>query len=363
MIGILERRLKEPKVASDENLRSVVARIHADAEDPAAITSEAQIKAEYIGGKLTWEQMQRAEREFQDRLTLPGQVQAEMKKRMFREADSLYSKADPEMAQAMSAKFTSYALQELEEAQKRGESTRELLDANSPKYLGRKAQTFLRDPKEVFKSTVNKVKAQVAAKKGEIVVPEGRVLMINPAGQMGHVPAAKVEEKKKQGFKLANEASPPKAQEKPKKPGFWEDVGKAFGIIKEGIPEKGSAEGFAFANPFDKGKEKKGGGRSPQSIGKPMSVEDQVDEIEKEIEIQSSNLADARDAGKPTAKFEKRIDQLEQMREEIDPTVTATEEELMAKPRGSDQEEAKIRNELGTVQSKNRDAKRDQRKK
>lgn len=363
MIGILERRLKEPKVASDENLRSVVSRIHADAEDPAAITSEAQIKAEYISGKLTWEQMQRAEREFQDRLTLPGQVQAEMKKRMFREVDALYSRADPEMSQAMSAKFTSYALQELEEAQKRGESTRELLDANSPKYLGRRAQTFLRDPKEVFKGTVNKLKARAAAKKGEIVVPDGRVLMINPAGQMGHVPAAKVEEKKKQGFKLANEEKPTKAAEKPKKPGFWEDVGKTIESLRPGISlleKNGESQGFAFANPFEN--EKKGG-RSPQSVGKPVSIEEQVDEIEKEIEIQSSNLADARDAGKPTAKFEKRIEQLEQMREEIDPTVTATEEELMAKPRGTDEEEAKIRNDLGTVQSKNRDAKRDRRKK
>jgi hypothetical protein len=211
MINVLEARQKEPRTENPENLRRVVDRIYADPEDPMRISSEDQIINMYTRGSLSWAQKQHAMNEFRGRYTSAGQVESEQKKQLFRTANAALVQKDAlgmsdPAGQEQMGKFWSYALTEIENAKKEGKPVRELLDANSPKYLGKYIQNYKRSPIEAMREQAARLKNQASQPTNQPPVvpqPKGSVLMLDPSGKRFYIPASNVDKARARGYKEA----------------------------------------------------------------------------------------------------------------------------------------------------------------
>lgn len=209
MLNILKARQFEPKVPNQEALRSVVGRIYADPEDPKRITSEDQILKLYASGGLSWQQKQQAISEFRGKNSPQGQIEGDLKKQLFKQAENALVKKnsmgmeDPDGAENM-AKFTSFALTEIEAARKAGKPVRELLDANSKNYLGNALKNYQKTPQQLMKSTVERMKVsrQAEVTKSNIQKPPApdMVSVIDPKGRRGFIPKENLDKALKRGF-------------------------------------------------------------------------------------------------------------------------------------------------------------------
>lgn len=209
MINVLEARMKEPKVANDENLRSVVERIYADPEDPRRIGSEDQIMNMYIKGRLTWDQKQKALNEFRGKYTTAGQIESEQKKQLYKQAAAVLVQKDimgRPQGQEQMAQFWSYALTEIDNAKKAGTPVKELLDPSSSKYLGKSIVGYQKSPRDLLQQSASRYQGQAIQDQTKSVTvpqPKGTVLMVDPKGKQFYVPEGNVEKARARGFKKA----------------------------------------------------------------------------------------------------------------------------------------------------------------
>lgn len=207
MLNVLKAKLNEPKIPRQDALHNVFERIHADDEDPKKIRSEDQLLKEFTSGKLTVTQLKQARTELNSLGTVHGQVEGDLKKQLMRQAESVLVKkgpmgiADPD-AQANLAKFNSYVIGEIEAQRKAGKPVRELLDANSPNYLGKAIQNYQKTPQQVMKSTLERVKQKTQAVQA-VKPPPDTVRMLDPSGKPGFIPKGNVDKALKRGFKVA----------------------------------------------------------------------------------------------------------------------------------------------------------------
>jgi hypothetical protein len=211
MLNVLKARQSEPKLPNQNALRGVVSRIYADPEDPKRITSEDQIIKLYTKGELTWSQKQQAINEFRGKNTSAGQIEGDLKKQLFKQAEAALVKkdamgmADPDGQEQM-ARFTSFALDEIERAKKAGIPVRDLLDANSKNYLGNSIQNYRKSPMEIMRAQVDRLKnsrsGQLAKPESAAPQPKGTVLMLDPSGRKFFVPEGNAEKAKARGFKV-----------------------------------------------------------------------------------------------------------------------------------------------------------------
>jgi hypothetical protein len=211
MLGVLKARLNEPKVPNQNALRGVVERIYAEPGDPRKITSEDQVLKLYTKGDLTWTQKNQALGELRNLGKVGGQVETDLKRQLMKQAESKLAKpnamgmVDPD-GQENLAKFTSFMLSEIEAAKKAGKPVRDLLDANSPSYLGKAIANYQKTPQQIMKSQVEQMKAQKLKQTTQAITvpqPKGTVLMLDPSGKRFYVPAANEEKARARGFKPA----------------------------------------------------------------------------------------------------------------------------------------------------------------
>ncbi len=254
MLNVLKARLDEPNIPSQDALHGVFQRIHAEPSDPKRITSDDQLLKEFTKGKLTLTQLKQARTELGSLGTVQGQVEGDMKKHLMRQAEAALAKpnsmgmVDPDGQENM-AKFNSYVIGEIEAQKRSGKPVRELLDANSPNYLGKAITNYKKTPQQIMKSTVERMKTQKRAdtqaskysewdnirdqfgslkdklttevqrmtntsgdngfserynKKSIPVIPppKGTVPMLDPSGRRGYVPEEDVKKALAQGYKL-----------------------------------------------------------------------------------------------------------------------------------------------------------------
>lgn len=210
MINVLNAKLREPAIPKSDALHGVFQRIHADPSDPKKITSEDQLLKEFTKGKLTVTQLKQARTELASLGTVHGQVEGDMKKHLMRQAEAALAKpnamgmSDPD-GQENLAKFNSYMIQEIEAQKKAGKPVRELLDANSPNYLGKAIANYRKTPQQIMKSTVERLKNQAKTTQAMNVAqpPKDTVRMLDPTGRPGLIPKANIDKALKRGFKLA----------------------------------------------------------------------------------------------------------------------------------------------------------------
>lgn len=371
MLNILKARQNEPKVANPEGLRKVVERIYAEPDDPRRITSEREIMQSYVKGELTWDQKQKALNEFRGRFTAAGQVETDMKKQLFKQASAALTQkdalgmADP-AGQEQLAKFQSFALNEIEQARKEGKPIRELLDANSPKYLGNLIKNYQRSPQQIFKEQAARLKNQAVQKQTQSQVvpqPKGTVLMLDPSGKRFYVPEANAAKARARGFKpVDNKGRRPQSIGEPKF--FNPSTGEAFAEPEE-----------KFGLSFDE-----------ESIERVLrdpnlSKEEKLDRLsEFQSEMEDFDPS-ASDSDVPPEKFQSLMERVKSASDGLDETIVLKkrdtprgsskektpddlEERLAASPRGrTDADEAAIRGRLNDVRSYNRNAGVDKRKK
>lgn len=211
MLNVLKARLNEPKIPNPNVLREVVERIYADGDDPRKITTEDQVTRLYTKGNLTWDQKQKAISELRSMGKVGGQVEVDLKRQLLKQADATLVKrdalgmADPDGQEAM-AKFTSYVLSEIERQKSEGKPVRDLLDANSPNYLGKAIANYRKTPQEIMRAQIDRMRMKSRSAPTPVnpsTAPEGKVLMIRPDGVQGYVPKARADYYRKRGYKEA----------------------------------------------------------------------------------------------------------------------------------------------------------------
>lgn len=209
MLNVLKSRENDPKTPDERAMKRVMQRVLAPDGDPRKFTSEKQIMDEYAkdGSTMTYEQMNRAIKEFKRLNSEDGKVQAQQKRALFKQAASALTKTgisgmpDPNGDEQV-AKFTSYALTEIDKYEKAGKDPSELLDANSPKYLGNQIPNFKKSNTQAMNDAAEKVRLRSIPKVPDAPPPPGKVRVLLPNGQRGFVPQDKVKEFEKRGAKV-----------------------------------------------------------------------------------------------------------------------------------------------------------------
>lgn len=153
-------------------------RIHADDNDPRKLIDENELN-DYLGKGLSLKSIKELRGELQGKGTEQGKAEAQLKKGLDDIAKSRLTKTDPltglmdpvgaENLQRWRSEFNEQWIQK----RKEGKKPQQLLDPNSPDYLGKSIDNYRRTSEQIIKDlTKNTKKNPAAAPKMENETPE-----------------------------------------------------------------------------------------------------------------------------------------------------------------------------------------------
>ncbi len=138
-------------------------RIHAEEGDPRKITDENDLN-EYMGSGLNMSSLRQLRQEMQGYGTEEGKAETKLRKGIDDIAKSRLTKSDPltglmdptgaENLQRWRAEFN----KEFQEQRKAGKTPQQLLNPDSPDYLGKTIQNYVRTPDQILKDMTKGIK-------------------------------------------------------------------------------------------------------------------------------------------------------------------------------------------------------------
>ncbi len=179
-------------------------RIHLDDGDPQKLVNENDLN-KYMGRGLTVENINVLRAEIQGKKTTGGADEAELKKGLtdiakgkLTSSNPLIGKKDPE-GDTQYQKWLSQFQTEYAKQRQAGKTPQQLSNPDSPDYLLKNVNQYIRSTQQVIKSVYGGSQNQNPA-----VAPVGEQMVdvISPTGVAGKLPQSKVEAAKKAGFKV-----------------------------------------------------------------------------------------------------------------------------------------------------------------
>ncbi len=180
-------------------------KVHLPDGDPKKIVDENQLN-QYMGRGLTVQDINVLRGEIQGKKTIAGSDEAELKKGLtdiakgkLTKSNPLLGKVDPE-GDIQYQKFLVGFLNEYGTQRKAGKTPQQLLSPESPDYLGKNIDQYQRSSQQIIRDLVKSGNKNTNAN----VAPVGDPMIgvIAPDGRPGKLPQSKIEEAKKQGFKV-----------------------------------------------------------------------------------------------------------------------------------------------------------------
>ncbi len=173
---------KEARIKSDPHLQSdLFDRIHADDDDPKKIWDENDLN-QYYGKGLDLTAIRALRSEIQGKGTAEGKIENDLKKGVMAQAKKSLVASNPMMGiqdpegQAQYQKFQNYFLTEYPKQRKAGKTPEELLNPDSPSYLGNQIKQFTRSPQQIMQGLTKGMKPQAAPVSPEKVRKPGETL-------------------------------------------------------------------------------------------------------------------------------------------------------------------------------------------
>lgn len=198
-LQLMKAKNEAPAKTDPYTFNKVFSQIHLPDGDPKKIVDENDINKYVSQGKLTLEDAIKLRKEVQGKGTEEGSAAAMMKKNLFETARATFIKnnliADPQGQETLSA-FTAYALKEYDAQKKQGKTDMQLLDPQSPDYIGKGMSLFKRTPQQIMESRMKNF-SNVQSRDPNVPAPKP----VSPRKE-GESPAAYIERmKQEQGKK------------------------------------------------------------------------------------------------------------------------------------------------------------------
>jgi hypothetical protein len=131
-------------------------RIHADASDPDAINDENDLMDYSFGNGLSQDDVAFLSREIRAKKVQPNSIESKMKKNLFDQSKKKLTRSNgltgyvDEGGEDRVHKFSAFMQQEYETGIKNGKTPMDLLDPQSPNYLGKFMPQFQKSDKEII---------------------------------------------------------------------------------------------------------------------------------------------------------------------------------------------------------------------
>lgn len=177
LIGDIKRNATE-KIATDPSVKiDLFNRIHAPDSDPRKIRDESELNG-FFGRGLTMEDLSQLRSEVSGRKTVQGKIESDLKDQFLKSVQQQLVKANPLMGvrdpegEEQYLKFLNFFLQEYEAKKKAGKTPSQLLDPDSPDYLGKSAGQFVKTPQQILKSLSKGTKAKPTSERKPNESPE-----------------------------------------------------------------------------------------------------------------------------------------------------------------------------------------------
>jgi hypothetical protein len=140
-------------------------RIHLPDGDPKKLYDENELN-DYFGRGLSLSDLHHLRDEMQGRKTTAGQVESDMKKQVMEIARGKLTKSNPltgfrdPVGDEQMQKFMTFFFQEYQAERSKGTSSLDLLNPDSPKYLGRAIDQFTRTPQQIMRDLAPRRKTE-----------------------------------------------------------------------------------------------------------------------------------------------------------------------------------------------------------
>lgn len=138
---------------------SLFARINAADDDPNRITDENDLN-QFVGRGLSYSDLTKLRGEMQGRGSAEGKIEAELKKRVMSVARSKMVKSNPMLGivdpkgEENFQRFTVMFLNNYSEQRRKGKTANDLLNPDSPDYIAKDMDLFVRDANEIIQDLV-----------------------------------------------------------------------------------------------------------------------------------------------------------------------------------------------------------------
>jgi hypothetical protein len=136
-------------------------RIHLPDGHAKKLTNENELNA-YMGRGLSLSDLRDLRAEIQGRGTEEGKVESDLKKGLMDVASSMLTKSDPMTGfkdaegDEQLQKFRSWFFKEYAKKRQAGKTTQELLDPESPDYLGKEIRKYTKSAEQIMRETIRR---------------------------------------------------------------------------------------------------------------------------------------------------------------------------------------------------------------
>jgi hypothetical protein len=200
MLSALTKHTTESIKTNPETFRNLWDDIHAPDGDPHKITDVNQLNR-YVGAGITVADLQKLRGEMNSKKTPEGQLESQLKKgftdmakNQLTKSNQLTGLRDPlgdEQYQAFLADFST----QFNKQKAAGKSGTQLLNPSSPDYMGNMIKTYVKTPQQLQQEMADQLRKSIAPPNEQMID------VISPSGQPGKIPASKLDEASKRGFK------------------------------------------------------------------------------------------------------------------------------------------------------------------
>lgn len=136
------------------------ARIHLPDGTSGKITNDSQLNQYFVNGQLSLEDLQKLRNEVQGQNTAAGSDESKLKTGVLEVAKNSLTTSNPllgirdPVGEENLQRFTSWFLEEYAKQRTAGKSAQQLLNPQSPDYLGRQISAYVRTPQEIMQDTI-----------------------------------------------------------------------------------------------------------------------------------------------------------------------------------------------------------------
>lgn len=178
-LNFIRKGLDGTRDDTNTGFTQLFSRVHANPGDPNAITDEKQLYPYVESGELSMDGLSKLRGELAGKNTPEGSIEGQLKKQLFKTAASALTGTnemlgfkDPKGDENL-LRFQTYFLTEFEKQTKAGVPATELLNPDSPKYLGKAIDQFKRTPAQQMQDMMDAASGLGAAVGATPAAPSG----------------------------------------------------------------------------------------------------------------------------------------------------------------------------------------------
>jgi hypothetical protein len=143
-----------------QTFNELFTRIHLPSGSAGKITNENELNDYMSKNLLSIEDLQKLRNEVQGNNTTEGDSEAQLKKGLFEVAKNALTRSNPllgiqdPIGEENLLRFNSWFLGEYQRQRQTGKTPQQLLSPDSPDYLGRRLQSYVRSPQQIIQDTL-----------------------------------------------------------------------------------------------------------------------------------------------------------------------------------------------------------------